>query len=94
MQRLGLLLQAATLLFMTEKKVVPTVCHPYDALKKTCAGDGAGGCDQTTSCWSTLALLEYTALLFTVCVVNSQGRSPASVQPHQEVIRATNISIH
>lgn len=67
-----------------KREVMPTVCRSHDALKKICEGDGAVG-------WSTLVLLEYTALLFTGCVLNSQGWSPVSVQPRQEVSRSTNM---
>lgn len=95
MQRLTLLMHAVRLFRTETKKVMPAVCHPHQDVWR-------GWRDQTTSCCSTLVLLEYTALLFTVCVcvcvvcvcvcvLNSQGWSPVSVLPLQEVIRTTNM---
>lgn len=33
----------------------------------------------------------YSTIIYSVCVLNSQGWSPVSVQPLQEVIGATNM---
>lgn len=72
MQGVGLLLQAGvntlySYLRQRKRSCLPTVCHPHDALKKMCAGDG-GGCAFTQTVAGQKPLLEYTALLFTTCV--------------------------
>ena len=49
---------------------LPTVCLVHDALKKMCEQEGdGGGCVLTQTVAGQKPLLEYTALLFTTCII-------------------------